>query len=182
MSCWKLANVTPRWILLDSAFIQALRFRSYLGWKQSRNPTFSDLYSRGNFDHARRLINTLRFARFPSGTVFEDMELFTWQYNTTFYLSTSTTRTISVDSETLRVCCPCVYFKDQIAVTDVTAAALEDVSMTLPPSAQGSSRRTRPFQTHLMRHLLVLPGMTAVPSHIPPTRAQLSTSDGAIDQ
>ncbi|OJA10996.1 hypothetical protein AZE42_06339 [Rhizopogon vesiculosus] len=65
------------------------------------------------------------------------------------------------------------YPEDQIAVTDVAAAALEDVSMTSSPSAYGSARRTRPFQTHLMRRLLVLPGITAVPPHIPPTRAQL---------
>ncbi|OJA11380.1 hypothetical protein AZE42_13189 [Rhizopogon vesiculosus] len=54
--------------------------------------------------------------------------------------------------------------------------------MTSSPSAKGSARRTRPFQTHLMCRLLVLPGMTAVPPHIPPTRAHLSTLDGAIDQ
>ncbi|OJA14558.1 hypothetical protein AZE42_13473, partial [Rhizopogon vesiculosus] len=54
--------------------------------------------------------------------------------------------------------------------------------MTSSPSVQGNARRTRPFQTHLMRRLLVLPGMTAVPTHTPPTRAQLSTLDDAIDQ
>ena len=71
---WKLANATPHWIqLLDSAFIQALRFKSHLGWKQSRNPALSGLYSRRDFDHARRLINALQFAQFPSGAGFEDM-------------------------------------------------------------------------------------------------------------
>jgi len=69
---WKLADATPRRILLDSAFIQALR--DHLGWKHSRNPTLSDLHpSLGNSDHARRLINTLRLAQFPSGTGFEGM-------------------------------------------------------------------------------------------------------------
>ncbi|OJA11104.1 hypothetical protein AZE42_08864 [Rhizopogon vesiculosus] len=48
--------------------------------------------------------------------------------------------------------------------------------MTSSPSAQGRARRTRPFQTHLMHRLLVLPGMPAVPLHFPSTRAQLSTS------
>jgi hypothetical protein len=67
---WKLADATPRRILLDSAFIHALR--SHLNWKENRNPTLSDLHpSLGNFDHARRLINTLRFDQFPSGTGFE---------------------------------------------------------------------------------------------------------------
>jgi hypothetical protein len=67
---WKLADATPRRILLDSAFIQALR--AQLDWKESRNPTLSDLHpSLGNSDHARRLINSLRFDEFPSGTGFE---------------------------------------------------------------------------------------------------------------
>ncbi|KAG1799560.1 hypothetical protein EV424DRAFT_1545973 [Suillus variegatus] len=66
---WKLADATPRRILLDSAFIQALQ--AHLSWKETRNPTLSDLHpSLGNSDHARRLINTLRFNEFPSGTGF----------------------------------------------------------------------------------------------------------------
>lgn len=67
---WKLADATPRRILLDSAFIQALR--AQLDWKESRNPTLSDLHpSLGNSDHAWCLINSLRFDEFPSGTGFE---------------------------------------------------------------------------------------------------------------
>ena len=118
-----LANATSHWIqLLDSAFIQALRFKSHLGWKQSRNPALSDLYSRRDFDHARRLINILQFAQFPSGTGFEDMFKLYCRMKTPYWTSVlhrgyslgNITRhfafwqalrycTISVDSETLHV-------------------------------------------------------------------------------
>ncbi|OAX36914.1 hypothetical protein K503DRAFT_857701 [Rhizopogon vinicolor AM-OR11-026] len=151
------ADAVPRWILLDSAFIRALK--SYLGGKQSHNPALSDLYSRRNFDHARRLTNTSRFARFPSRIGFEDI----------LSCTVVTTCTIGVDSEILRVGWPGVNFKP-IAVTDaeVAAAAPKDVSTTPSPSAQDSARCTRPFQTHVMP-LLVLPGVMAVPPHILPT-------------
>ncbi|KAG2111578.1 uncharacterized protein F5147DRAFT_744738 [Suillus discolor] len=57
---WKLADATP---------LQALQ--AHLSWKESHNPTLSDLHpSLGNSDHARRLINTLRFNEFPSGMGF----------------------------------------------------------------------------------------------------------------
>ncbi|KAG1814626.1 uncharacterized protein BJ212DRAFT_1242882, partial [Suillus subaureus] len=67
---WKLADATPRRILLNSAFIQALR--AQLDWKETRNPSLSDLHpSLGNSNHAQRLINSLQFDEFPSGTGFE---------------------------------------------------------------------------------------------------------------
>lgn len=64
---WKLADATPRRIILDSAFISGLR--KHLGWTGVRDPVLSDLHpSLGNIDHVRRYINGLRAEHFPDGT------------------------------------------------------------------------------------------------------------------
>lgn len=64
---WKLADATPRRIVLDSAFIAGLR--KHLGWTGIRDPVLSDLHpSLGNADHVRRYINKLREEYFPDGT------------------------------------------------------------------------------------------------------------------
>lgn len=64
---WKLADATPRRILLDSAFIKGLR--RVLAWNGVQDPTLADLHpSLGNSDHTARLINNLRDKRFPHGT------------------------------------------------------------------------------------------------------------------
>ena len=67
---WKLADATPRRIMVDSGFIQGLR--AYLNWNHIFDPTISDLHpSFGNSDHARRYINKLRLEFFPEGTGFK---------------------------------------------------------------------------------------------------------------
>lgn len=64
---WKLADATPRRVVLDSAFIFGLR--KHLGWSGLRDPVLSDLHpSLGNLDHVRRCINALRAEYFPEGT------------------------------------------------------------------------------------------------------------------
>ncbi|KIJ38133.1 hypothetical protein M422DRAFT_259286 [Sphaerobolus stellatus SS14] len=67
---WKLADATPRKIILDAAFMT--RLRNILGWAGLRDPSLSDLHpSLGNFDHTARLINKLRLEQFPHGTGFQ---------------------------------------------------------------------------------------------------------------
>ncbi|KII88254.1 hypothetical protein PLICRDRAFT_29844 [Plicaturopsis crispa FD-325 SS-3] len=67
---WKLADATPRKIVLDSAFMCGLR--NHLGWRKTYDPSLSHLHpSLGNFDHVRRHINTLRDEYFPHGTGFD---------------------------------------------------------------------------------------------------------------
>ena len=67
---WKLADATPRRIMVDSGFIQGLR--AYLNWNHIFDPTLSDLHpSFGNSDHTRRYINKLRLEFFPEGTGFK---------------------------------------------------------------------------------------------------------------
>ncbi|KAF8583905.1 hypothetical protein K439DRAFT_1617115 [Ramaria rubella] len=67
---WKLANATPRRILLDSLFMAGLR--QVLGWVALHDPILSDFHpSLGNFDHTARLINKLRYQCYPHGTGFE---------------------------------------------------------------------------------------------------------------
>lgn len=64
---WKLADATPRRVVLDSAFMHSLR--SHLGWSGIRDPVFSDLHpSLENLDHVRRCINILRNDYYPEGT------------------------------------------------------------------------------------------------------------------
>ncbi|KIJ23167.1 hypothetical protein M422DRAFT_276315 [Sphaerobolus stellatus SS14] len=67
---WKLADATPRKIILDAAFMTGLR--KILGWHGLQDPSLSDLHpSLGNFDHTARLINKLRLEQFPDGTGFQ---------------------------------------------------------------------------------------------------------------
>ncbi|KIJ46297.1 hypothetical protein M422DRAFT_250346 [Sphaerobolus stellatus SS14] len=67
---WRLADAMPCKIILDSAFMTALR--KVLNWDRLLDPSLSDLHpSLGNFDHTARLINKLRLERFPNGTGFE---------------------------------------------------------------------------------------------------------------
>ncbi|KAF8833986.1 hypothetical protein BDN67DRAFT_915867, partial [Paxillus ammoniavirescens] len=68
---WKLADTTPRRLLLNSGFMQGLR--QVLGWNSyEQDPSPHDLHpSLGNFDHLRRLINVLRSYHFPHGTRFQ---------------------------------------------------------------------------------------------------------------
>lgn len=64
---WKLADTTPRRIVLDSQFMHGLR--RHLGWTSHQDPSLSDLHpSLGNLDHVRRHINVLRNEFFPMGT------------------------------------------------------------------------------------------------------------------
>ncbi|KIJ27165.1 hypothetical protein M422DRAFT_271718 [Sphaerobolus stellatus SS14] len=67
---WRLADATPRKIILDSAFRTALQ--KVLNWDRLLDPSLNDLHpSLRNFDHTARLINKLHFERFPNGTGFE---------------------------------------------------------------------------------------------------------------
>ena len=69
---WRLADATPRRIMLDSGFMQGLQHA--IGWSNSAqsSPTLSDLHpSFANLDHVRRLIDTLRSEKYPNGTGFE---------------------------------------------------------------------------------------------------------------
>ncbi|KJA15069.1 hypothetical protein HYPSUDRAFT_59028 [Hypholoma sublateritium FD-334 SS-4] len=67
---WKLADATPRNIMTNSGFTDALC--RHLGWNHPFGPALSDLHpSLGNTDHVRRLIDDLRLKIFPSGTGFE---------------------------------------------------------------------------------------------------------------
>lgn len=64
---WRLADSTPRRILLEHSFIHDLR--SVLGWKNKRDPGLGDLHpSLANYDHTSRLISNLRSKRYPAGT------------------------------------------------------------------------------------------------------------------
>ena len=72
---WKLADATPRRILLDSAFMTGLR--QVLGWMGLQDPTLADLHpSLGNADHAARLINNVRHQYYPHGTGLTGMDIF----------------------------------------------------------------------------------------------------------
>ncbi|KAF8122014.1 hypothetical protein EV363DRAFT_1405257 [Boletus edulis] len=67
---WKLADATPRRLVLNSGFIHGLCHA--LAWSRyERDPSLHDLHpSLGNLDHLRRLINNLRTSNFPHGTGF----------------------------------------------------------------------------------------------------------------
>ena len=66
---WKLADTTPRRILLDNEFMAGLR--GQLGWSDAKNPILADLHpSLANIDHVQRLISELRDLSFPAGTGF----------------------------------------------------------------------------------------------------------------
>ncbi|KAF8574781.1 hypothetical protein K439DRAFT_1624082 [Ramaria rubella] len=67
---WKLADATPRRIVLDSAFMTGLR--KVLGWVDLCDPTLGDLHpSLSNADHTARIINKLRNIHYPCGTGLE---------------------------------------------------------------------------------------------------------------
>jgi hypothetical protein len=69
---WKLADATPRKIMVDSGFVHSMR--KHLGWDHPADPSLSDLHpSFGNLDHVRRFIADLRKTHFPDGTGFEGM-------------------------------------------------------------------------------------------------------------
>ena len=68
---WRIADATPRRIMLDSGFMQGLK--QALGWSHTQSsPALSDLHpSLANLDHTRRLMNTLRDDEYPNGTGFK---------------------------------------------------------------------------------------------------------------
>lgn len=69
---WKLADATPRRVVVDSGFIGSLR--KYLEWSRTDDPSLSNLHpSLGNQDHVRRYITNLRKVHFPNGTGFDGM-------------------------------------------------------------------------------------------------------------
>ncbi|KAF8184741.1 hypothetical protein BJ912DRAFT_852992, partial [Pholiota molesta] len=72
---WRLADATPRNIMLDSGFMNGLK--QHLAWRNDCvEPVLSDLHpSLGNSDHVRRYINDLRAKQFPRGTGFEGAQL-----------------------------------------------------------------------------------------------------------
>ncbi|KAF8591037.1 hypothetical protein K439DRAFT_1650871 [Ramaria rubella] len=64
---WKLADATPRRILLNSSFMAGLC--QVLGWGGLHDPTLSDLHPLlGNSNHTARLINKLQHQRYPHRT------------------------------------------------------------------------------------------------------------------
>ncbi|KAI0054384.1 hypothetical protein BV25DRAFT_1949705 [Artomyces pyxidatus] len=66
---WRLADATPRKIMLDTGFVLGLR--QHLAWNMTRDPSLCDLHpSLGNQDHVTRIIDSLRKVRYPSGTDF----------------------------------------------------------------------------------------------------------------
>ncbi|KAF8975638.1 hypothetical protein BDQ17DRAFT_1267859 [Cyathus striatus] len=71
---WKLADATPRKIMTESGFMDSLR--EYLGHDSPVDPPLSALHpSLGNYDHVRRIINSLRKVEYPCGTGFLGAEL-----------------------------------------------------------------------------------------------------------
>lgn len=69
---WRLADATPRRLLLDHGFIDNLR--KILHWKEVRDPGLGDLHpSLANSDLAARLINKTRFEKYPEGTGLQGM-------------------------------------------------------------------------------------------------------------
>ncbi|KAJ7848967.1 hypothetical protein B0H14DRAFT_2582749 [Mycena olivaceomarginata] len=76
---WKLADATPRKLVLDSGFMNS--FRRALGWNKPFDPPLSALHpSLGNLDHVRRYIDELRHDLFPEGTGFEGAQLLAAQH------------------------------------------------------------------------------------------------------
>ncbi|KIJ29181.1 hypothetical protein M422DRAFT_269448 [Sphaerobolus stellatus SS14] len=67
---WRLADATPRRVLLDAGFMAGLC--DVLQWKGGIDPSLIDLHpSLANADHAKCIINSLRDKRYPDGTGFE---------------------------------------------------------------------------------------------------------------
>ncbi|KAJ7652908.1 hypothetical protein B0H17DRAFT_1147298 [Mycena rosella] len=76
---WKLADATPRKLMIDSGFMGNLR--RALGWNKPFDPPLAALHpSFGNLDHVRRYIDELRDILFPSGTGFEGAQLLADQH------------------------------------------------------------------------------------------------------
>ncbi|KAJ7754676.1 hypothetical protein DFH07DRAFT_868560 [Mycena maculata] len=76
---WKLADATPRQLMVDSGFMGSLR--RTLRWNKPFDPPLSALHpSFGNLDHVRRYIDELRDVLFPSGTGFEGAQLLAAQH------------------------------------------------------------------------------------------------------
>ncbi|KAG0704065.1 hypothetical protein DFH29DRAFT_997951 [Suillus ampliporus] len=101
---WKLADATPRRIMLDSGFMDGLR--RVLGWSLSwdHDPTLQDLHpSLGNLDLVWRRINVLRNTRFPDGTGFDGAKLLANEQNKLplgrKYVRCTETHIISQDTE-----------------------------------------------------------------------------------
>ncbi|KAJ7234827.1 hypothetical protein C8J57DRAFT_1531331 [Mycena rebaudengoi] len=77
---WKLADATPRKLMLDSGFMAS--FRRVLAWNRPFDPPLATLHSSlGNLDHVRRCIDELRDLLFPSGTGFEGAQLLAEQHS-----------------------------------------------------------------------------------------------------
>ncbi|KAJ7633292.1 hypothetical protein FB45DRAFT_1148985 [Roridomyces roridus] len=77
---WKLADATPRKLMLDSGFMAG--FRRSLGWNKPFDPPLAALHpSLGNLDHVRRYIDELRHVLFPMGTDFEGAQLLAAQHS-----------------------------------------------------------------------------------------------------
>ncbi|KAJ6565296.1 hypothetical protein DFH09DRAFT_919678 [Mycena vulgaris] len=77
---WKLADATPRKLMIDSGFMAGLR--RALGWNKPFDPPLAALHpSLGNLDHVRRYIDKLRGVLFPSGTGFEGAQIHSGQWN-----------------------------------------------------------------------------------------------------
>ncbi|KAJ7065891.1 hypothetical protein B0H15DRAFT_807690 [Mycena belliarum] len=69
---WKLADATPRKLVVESGFMFGLR--RHLGWSRLSDPALSELHpSLGNLDHVRRYINALRTVLYPEGTGLEGL-------------------------------------------------------------------------------------------------------------
>ena len=67
---WRLADATPRRVMLDTGFMHGLR--NILGWEFDRSLSLSDLHpSYGNLDHLRCFIHNVWLDKFPHGTDFE---------------------------------------------------------------------------------------------------------------
>ncbi|KAK7022501.1 hypothetical protein R3P38DRAFT_3317686 [Favolaschia claudopus] len=76
---WRLADMTPRKLMVDSGFMS--NFRRALGWKRPFDPTLAALHpSLGNLDHVRRYIDELRHVLFPEGTGFDGAQLLAAQH------------------------------------------------------------------------------------------------------
>jgi len=72
---WRLADMTPRKLSIDSGFLA--NFRLKLNWKRAEDPPLSALHpSLGNFDHTLRLIEKLHEIHFPDGTGLDGMNFF----------------------------------------------------------------------------------------------------------
>ena len=64
---WRLADMTPRKLSLDTGFMSSLR--KILNWDNIQDPSLSKLHpSLGNLDHRARIIDSLREIHFPAGT------------------------------------------------------------------------------------------------------------------